>query len=61
LPITVLFFYIIHTEQLASVWDYTIGLPLGAILSYIGIYKLVVWFADEETPYIFEQGKTSRE
>ena len=53
-PCAFLFFKIIHTEGLVTLTDYIIGIPLGVILNVVGILKLIDWFADKSTSYIFE-------
>jgi Protein of unknown function with HXXEE motif len=54
-PIVYFFFLTIHTENLATVTDYLIGVPLGIVLNVVGIVKLIDWMADKNTKYIFEQ------
>lgn len=55
LPITLFFFYIIHTKNLVHAKDYFIGIPLGIILNYVGLLKLITWLKDKNTSYIFPQ------
>lgn len=52
-PCCYFFFSIIHTNQIASMSDYGIGLVLGIGLNFIGILKLIDWIPDENTTYIF--------
>lgn len=54
-PCVYIFFYIISSQNLATVTDYLVGIPLGIALNYIGILKLIDWLADEKTTYIFPQ------
>lgn len=54
-PCIYFFFLTIHNENLVTVKDYLIGIPLGIGLNVIGILKLIDWFADKETDYIFPQ------
>lgn len=54
-PCVYFFFSIIYKDQLVTILDYVIGIPLGIALNVIGILKLIDWFADRNTPYIFEQ------
>lgn len=54
-PIVYFFFFTIYTENLATVTDYLIGVPLGIVLNVVGIVKLIDWMADKNTKYIFEQ------
>lgn len=53
LPISILFFYIIHTFHLVQPLDYLIGITLGIILNYAGIIKIIMWFKDVDSPYPF--------
>lgn len=55
LPCICYFFYIITVEHLATAVDYVIGIPLGIAFNVLGIIKLIDWFADKNSPYIFEQ------
>ncbi|MDX2130340.1 MAG: HXXEE domain-containing protein [Chloroherpetonaceae bacterium] len=55
LPCAIFFFLTIHNDHLVTLTDYFIGIPLGVILNVIGILKFIDWFADKNTPYIFEQ------
>ena len=54
-PCIYFFFATIHKEQLVTVTDYLIGVPLGIVLNVVGILKLIDWFADRETKYVFDQ------
>lgn len=54
-PCIYFFFTIIHKENLVTAKDYLIGVPLGIVLNFVGIVKLIDWLADKETDYIFEQ------
>ncbi|GAB4336198.1 MAG: HXXEE domain-containing protein [Flammeovirgaceae bacterium] len=54
-PSIYFFFKTIHTERLVTLTDYLVGVPVGIVLNVIGILKLIDWFADKETKYIFEQ------
>lgn len=54
-PCIYFFFMTIHKENLVTAWDYLTGIPLGIILNVVGILKLIEWFADKDTTYIFEQ------
>lgn len=54
-PCIYLFFATVYKESLATMFDYLIGVPLGVLLNIVGILKLIDWFADKNTPYIFEQ------
>lgn len=54
-PCIYFFFKTIHKEHLVSLTDYLIGVPIGIVLNVIGILKLIDWFADKDTKYIFER------
>ncbi len=54
-PCIYFFFTIIYKDNLVTLTDYFIGVPLGIILNVIGIIKLIDWLADKNTSYIFEQ------
>ncbi|MBU3631698.1 HXXEE domain-containing protein [Polynucleobacter sp. AP-Feld-500C-C5] len=52
-PIVYLFFDMVITEHLATPLDWIIGLVLGAVINYFCVYKMIVWLADRNTPYVF--------
>jgi len=54
-PCSYFFFSIVYADHLIKTTDYLIGIPLGIILTVIGIVKLIDWMADKNTTYIFEQ------
>lgn len=54
-PCIYFFFTIIHKDNLVTITDYLIGIPLGIILNVVGILKFIDWFADKETDYVFDQ------
>jgi hypothetical protein len=54
-PCIYYFFKTIHTEQLVTLTDYFIGIPLGIVLNVIDILKFIDWFADKDTKYVFDQ------
>ncbi|MEO9257175.1 MAG: HXXEE domain-containing protein [Crocinitomicaceae bacterium] len=54
-PVIYFFFHIIHSEHLVTATDYWIGIPLGVVLNYVGILKVIDWASDKNTPYIFEK------
>lgn len=54
-PCVYFFFMTIHKDNLVTVTDYLIGIPLGIVLNVVGILKFIDWFADKETDYIFSQ------
>ncbi|ADB36323.1 HXXEE domain-containing protein [Spirosoma linguale] len=54
-PCIYFFITTIYKENLVSITDYLIGIPLGVVLNVVGILKLIDWLADKNTNYIFEQ------
>ncbi len=54
-PCIYFFFVTIHQENLVTLTDYFIGIPLGVVLNVVGILKFIDWFADKDTKYVFEQ------
>ncbi|NPD46424.1 MULTISPECIES: HXXEE domain-containing protein [unclassified Lentimicrobium] len=53
LPLSIMFFYIIHTEHLVQASDYFIGILLGILLNYAGVIKIIMWLKEENSPYHF--------
>jgi hypothetical protein len=54
-PCIYFFIKIIYHDNLVTNKDYLIGILLGIILNVFGVLKLIVWFSDKNTIYIFEQ------
>lgn len=54
-PCVYLFIKIIYADNLATLQDLLIGIPLGIVLNVVGVLKLIGWLADKKTTYIFEQ------
>ncbi len=54
LPCACYFFFTIHTMNLVATMDYAIGIPLGIVVNFVGIVKLIDWMADKDTAYIFD-------
>jgi hypothetical protein len=54
-PIVYFFFYLVITENLASRLDWALGICFGLILNYFGVYKMIIWLADKDTPYVFSR------
>jgi len=52
-PIVYLFFDLVISQNLATPSDWFIGVVLGIALNYFGVYKMIIWLADKNTPYIF--------
>jgi len=53
IPVSTYFFYYISASGLAKPIDYLIGLPLGVIFAFLGIYMTVQWMKNKDTPYPF--------
>lgn len=54
-PIVYFFFNLVITENLASPVDWFIGITFGIALNYFGVYKMIIWLADKDTPYVFSK------
>jgi hypothetical protein len=54
-PCIYFYFFIIHTEHLATTMDYIIGIPLGIIINVVGVLKVIEWMADENTAHTFDE------
>lgn len=52
-PCVFFFFKIVHDENLARITDYLIGVPLGILINFFGIFKLITWLEDKDTTFIF--------
>ena len=52
-PVVYFFIEITTQDTLAASSDWVIGIILGLLLNYFGIYKMILWLADRNTPYIF--------
>lgn len=52
-PIVYFFFDLVISQNLASSFDWFVGIALGLILNYFGVYKMIIWLADRDTPYVF--------
>jgi hypothetical protein len=52
-PVVYFFFQLVISEHLASPLDWIVGIALGIALNYFGVYKMIVWLADRNTPYVF--------
>ncbi len=52
-PVVYFFIEITTQDTLAASTDWVIGIILGLLLNYFGIYKMILWLADRNTPYIF--------
>ena len=53
LPISVYFFVYVIQSNLASPLDWVIGIALGIVLNYFGVYKLIDWLKNKNSPYAF--------
>lgn len=54
LPIVVWFFYLVIHGSLASPLDWVFGILLGLALNFLGIFKVIDWLKNRNTPYVFE-------
>ena len=52
-PVVYVFIDLAIQNNLASSTDWAIGVVLGVLLNYFGVYKLILWMADPNTPYVF--------
>ena len=52
-PITYFFLKICIQQNLFSIFDFLVGLPLGIALNYFGILKLIDWMSDQNTEFVF--------
>jgi hypothetical protein len=52
-PIVYFFFDMVIVDHLATPLDWFIGIGLGVVLNYFCVYKMILWLADRNTPYIF--------
>jgi hypothetical protein len=56
-PCVFFFFKIIHVENLATISDYFIGVLLGILINFIGVFKLITWLADRNTVFVFSNNQ----
>jgi len=54
-PVIWFFFALTIDQGLASTTDWIVGVAVGLILNYVGIFKMIAWMADPKSPYVFEQ------
>ena len=54
LPLAIWYYSTIITDPHTLITDWLIGIPLGIVLNYLGIIKLIDWMADRNTTYVFE-------
>ena len=52
-PITATFFVSTISSGIATPLDWIFGIGLGAVLNVAGIFKMIDWLKDENTPYAF--------
>lgn len=55
LPITIWFFFIVQSLNVAGPWDYILGILLGIVLNYFGIVKVADFFKDKHTTFILRE------
>jgi hypothetical protein len=52
-PIVYFFLDMVIVDHLATPLDWFIGIGLGVVLNYFCVYKMILWLADRNTPYVF--------
>ncbi len=55
LPLTVFFIHMVTKLGIATPGDWAAGIFLGATLSYLGIFKMILWMRDPLTSHIFPE------
>ncbi len=53
LPFSVVFFFWVIQNHVTSPLDWIVGILLGIALNTIGIFKIIDWMKDKDTPYVF--------
>jgi hypothetical protein len=59
LPISIYFFFLVITRNLASPLDWVLGFVLGIALNYLGILKMIDRLKNKNTVYIFKNQSNS--
>ena len=54
LPVAIWYYSTLIADPHTRTTDWLIGIPLGIVLNYLGIVKLIDWLADRNTTYVFE-------
>lgn len=54
-PVIWIFFSMAIDQALARPIDWIVGVVLGLVLNYVGVFKLIAWMANPQSPYVFEQ------
>lgn len=54
-PVVTAFCTLVSTQYPGTTTDWVLGVALGMVLNYFGIYKMVLWMANRNTPYFFPQ------
>ncbi|WP_214070087.1 HXXEE domain-containing protein [Mucilaginibacter sp. dw_454] len=54
LPVAIWYYSTLIADPATRLSDWLIGIPLGVVLNYLGIVKLIDWMADRNTTYVFE-------
>lgn len=55
LPISVYFFYIVLTQNLATLTDWILGIIFGIFLNIFGVIGLIIILKNEDTSFIFPE------
>ena len=53
-PCVFFYFKIVSEEVSSSVTDYLIGIPLGIVINFFGVFKPIIWLADHNTIFDFK-------
>ncbi|MEO6135612.1 MAG: HXXEE domain-containing protein [Ginsengibacter sp.] len=56
-PCAVYFFYVTNQFHLITSTDYLIGIPLGIILNFVGVLKMIDWLKNKNSRYHFQARK----
>lgn len=52
-PIVYYFFEFTISNHVTTPSTWIVGIVVGLLLNYFGVYKMILWLADRNTPYIF--------
>ena len=61
IPCIYFFFKITSSQNLILSNDYWIGIPIGILLNFVGVLKMIDWLKDKNTNYVFEQRNLLKE
>lgn len=61
IPIGSCYLYMIQSQSLASIWDWTIGVAYMSFFTFTALVKMTyVWLADKNSPYAFAPEEMQR-